>query len=174
MCIGLSLPTFSPLTVSAVAREFEVTASSLQSGDVPSINITFTPSTRVNGSSILTITVVDTSPVDGVAVFAGSTPGANQVVLVGLANCTNATGAIHAANGTLTITLPSSCELLANVPVTVEIPSGFFAPNPANGTTVTLSLSTGGDSQPSYAEYTTGMGCCSRCPCMPPYLSTIM
>ena len=155
LCLSHAIWTWLSL---AVVRHFTATPSSLQAGDVPSMNITFTPSNTVNGGGMVTIAVVSPSPVNGMAVFAGSTPTTSAaVVVVGLANCTNATGAIHAANGTFTITLPSSCVLLANVAVTVEIPSGFFAPNPASGTKVTLSLTTSADSQPSYAEYTTGM-----------------
>jgi uncharacterized protein YcnI len=122
------------------------------------MNVSFTPSTAVPGNGTLTLAVASTSPVPGVPIFANATPADAAVVLAGLPNCTGAVGAIDPASRTLTITLPSSCELPAHVPVVVEIPSGFFQPNPAAGTTVALNLTTSTDQQPSSAsDYTIGM-----------------
>jgi hypothetical protein len=150
LCIGV--------LTSAVPRPLLVSLSSLQSGDVPSLNISFAPSVAVHGNGTLTLAVSSTSPLAGVEVFAGATPGSNGVVVVGLANCTGATAAIDAANDTLTITLPSGCVLPAHEAVTVEVPSAFLAPNPAAGTKVALSLTTSADPQPSVAaEYTIGV-----------------
>lgn len=156
------------LLLSAVPRQLAVTLSSLQTGDEASLNISFTPSVAVHGNGTLTLAVSSTTPSTGVDVFAGATPGAAEVVVVGLANCTGATAAINAANDTLTITLPSNCILPAHVPVTVEIPSGFLAPNPVVGTKVELSLTTSADPAPSVAsEYTIGMPQCCRLPFPP-------
>ena len=146
---------------SAVGRQvgdFTATPSSLQSGDVPAMDISFTPKSVVPGSGTLTLAVSSTAPVPGVRVLANTTPSDASVVLIGLPACSGATGAIDAANQTLTISLPSTCALAANVPVRAEIPNGFFAPNPAAGTTVVLSLRTSTDAEPRTAPgYTIGM-----------------
>ena len=122
---------------------------------MPGMNISFTPSATVGGSGTVTLAV--TSPL-GVPVFAAATPAQAGVLIVGLPNCTNATAAINAANQTLTITLPSSCILAGKVPVRIEIPDAFFAPNPGAGTTVTLSLTTSASLVPAISPgYTIGM-----------------
>ena len=131
-------------------RDFTATPSSVQTGDVPAMSLTFTLKNAVAGSSggTLTLTVASTAPVPGLPVFANATPAEAGVVLVGLPNCTGATGAIDAVQQRLTITLPSGCVLAANVSLRAELPSGFFAPNPAVGTTVVLALSTSSDPEP--------------------------
>ena len=148
-------------TSSAVGRQvtdLTVTPSTLHTGDVPVMNVSFTPSTTVPGNGTLTLALQGTSPVPGLEVFANATPEERGVVLVGLPNCSGATGAIDAVNHTLTITLPSTCVLDAFEPVKVVIPSGFFAPNPAIGTTVTFTMTTSTDVMPSEEDhYTTGV-----------------
>ena len=140
------------------ASSFTAAPSTLHTGDTPAMNLSFTPSTAVPGNGTLTLAVESTSPVAGVQVLANATPADAAVVLVGLPNCTGAVGAIDPVNRTLTITLPSSCVLPAHEPVLVQIPSDFFAPNPAIGTSVTLSLTTSTDTKPSIAsEYTIGV-----------------
>ena len=114
--------------------------SNLQPGAVPNMTITFIPSVTVRGGGTITVGVARTSPVGGLTVFAGVTPAQATVAIVGLPNCTNAMAAINAIDQTLTITLPSSCQLAAQVAVTIELQGGFFAPNAAAGTTVVLTL----------------------------------
>ena len=127
------------------------------------MNVSFVPSTPVPGVGTVTLAVSSTWPAGGAAVFVGATPAGAAVVLAGLANCTGATAAIDATQRALTITLPSGCVLPANQPVTVQIPSGFFAPNPAAGTTVALALTTSADTQPSAViPYTIGVSVCER------------
>ena len=142
----------------AVARQFTATPSSLQTGDVPSMNISFIPGIAVAGSGTVTLAVSGSGAVAGLQVFAAATPAQAGVVIVGLPNCTGATAAINTANQTLTITLPSSCTLAAKVSVRIEIRDAFFAPNAAIGTTVALSLTTSASTVPSIAPgYTIGV-----------------
>ena len=147
--------------------ESTATMSSVATGDVPSMRIQFTPLHAMASGGTVMLAVASTTPTFGVQVFANATPAPATVVVVGLASCAGATGAIDTANQRLTITLPSACALAANVSVTVEVPSGFFAPNPAVGTTVVLSLWTSSDPEPRTAStYTVGMGRCwaGSCP----------
>ena len=161
---------FAPSAVGRQVTDFTVTPSTLHTGDVPAMNISFTPSTAVLGNGTLTLSVQSTEPFEVVDVFANATPEERGVLLVGLPNCSGATGAIDPVNHTLTITLPSTCVLDAFEPVTVVIPSDFFAPNPPKGTTVALTLTTSSDVLPSEpAEYTIGMcawGICMWAMCM--------
>ena len=160
VCASLHMsPIFYTITEGRQVRSFTATPSSLQTGDVPAMSISFTLKTTVPSNGTLTLAVSSTSPVAGVRVFVNTTPADASVVLVGLPNCSSARGAIDAATRTLVITLPSTCVLNANVPVRVEIPSGFFAPNPAIGTTVVLSLATSTDPAPllDLPGYTIGM-----------------
>ena len=140
-----------------VAAEF-VALSTLRADQVPAMNISFTVTTALLGMRTLTVEEVSTAPLGNLPVFAGTTPADVSVVVLGLANCSGATGRINATSHSLTITLPSSCVVVANALVTVEIPQQFFAPNPAAGTTVELAIHCNVVSEPlTIFEYTTGM-----------------
>ena len=152
------LPTAIAVLLSAAPQEFGVTLSTLRGGEVPAMNISFTVTPDLLGMHTLTVEEVSTAPLGNLPVFAGSTPADVSVVVLGLANCTGATGRINATSHSLTITLPSSCVIVANASVTVEIPPQFFAPNPAAGTTVELAIHTDVAKGPTtFFEYTTGM-----------------
>ena len=72
------------------------------------------------------------------------------------------------------VTLPNNCVLAADIPVTLDISSGFFAPNPVAGTTVVLSLATSADTEPLAASgYTIGMPVlpCFLCPHLSPIVT---
>ena len=126
------------------------------------MNVSFTPTGVVAGMRKLTLTVTSTSPLADV--LASSTPAQAGIVVVGQPSCTGVTGAINASSRTLTITLGSSCTLVANVPVTVAIPAAFFAPNPAAGTTVILAIATDVANVPSAAAgYITGSSMPLQC-----------
>ena len=134
---------------------FSVTPSSLQTGTTPSLRLQFIPSTALMGGS-LRLAVV--SPVANGAVFAAGPPVTANVTVVGLVNCSGAIGALDVANGTLTIVLPNTCHMAANVSVTVEVGPQFFAANGVAGTQVVISLATSEDMEPRLAAaYTIGM-----------------
>jgi hypothetical protein len=144
--------------LSTVAAEFGAALSTLRAGEVPAMNISFTVTPALLGMHTLTVEEVSTAPLGNLAVLAGATPADVSVVVLGLANCTGATGRINATSHRLTITLPSSCVLVANASVTVEIPQQFFAPNPASGTSVELAIYTNVAGGPTtIVDYTTGM-----------------
>ena len=120
--------------------------------------LSFTPRSTVPGNGTLTLSVASTGPVAGLPVLANATPAQAGITLAGLPACAGATGAIDPATHELTVTLPSGCVLPANVSVQVQVPSGFFAPNPAPGTSVLLALATSSDPAPLNAPaYTTSV-----------------
>ena len=138
--------------------QLTVVPSSLQSGAVPRMNVTFVPSVAVRGGATVTLRVASTSPVAGLAVFARWPPAQAKVAIVGLPNCSEATATIDFANQTLTITLPSGCYLAAQVQVTITLHEGFFGPNAAAGTTVVLTLTSSADNVTYVAPgYTVGV-----------------
>ena len=108
------------------------------------------------GSGTVTLTVT-TDPADA-TVLASSSPLGASIVVVGAVGCQSAIGTIDPANHTLTISLPTGCNLTANTSVGFEIPSVYFAPNPAAGTTVVYSVATSADTDPqTAATYTVGV-----------------
>ena len=122
------------------------------------MTLEFELSSAVGGNGTLTLAVAGTAPEAGLPVFANATPAQAAVVLAGLPACAGATGAIDPVLHTLVITLPSGCVLPALVPVSVELPSGFFAPNPPAGTSVVVSLATSTDPEPRITSaYTIGV-----------------
>jgi hypothetical protein len=120
-----------------------VTLSSLQTGAVPTMTIQLTPSAVVSGGGTVTLAALGDA-----ALFAPSTPTNAMIAVVGLPNCSGAFGTINPVNRTLTITLPSNCTLTPNATVSIQVPSAFFAPNPAPGTTVAFAVTTSADTDP--------------------------
>ena len=139
----------------ASATQFILALSSMQSGVVPAMNISFMTTLLEMHTLIL-----EEVNVGSWSVFAGATPADASLVMVGLVNCSGATGQINTTSHRLTITLPSTCVIVPNALVTVEIAERFFAPNPAAGTTVGLTISTNIVDGPSATfGYTTGVCC---------------
>ena len=167
-CLTCHSPSLSPSAVASAVGQVTTTPSTLRTGSVPAMTLIFRPRLAMVGGGRLMLAVSSMGALANGNVFAAAAPADSTVVVLGLANCTNAIGVINGPNRTLTITLPSDCVLAANTSVTVEIHSGFFAPNPAAGTTVVLSLATSADTEPLAAPgYTIGMcgyGACISIP----------
>ena len=150
------------LSLSSVGQQVNdviVTAHNWTTGGVPTLTVSFKPSTPSIGGTVI-VAVHSTSPQPDLTVFAKVTPADPSLVMVGLPGCTGAIGTIYATNRSLVIALPNSCVLAANTTVTVQVPSSFFGEMPPAGTTVVLSVATSTDPVPRVAPgYTVGVHC---------------
>lgn len=137
----------------AGATQFTLALSSLQSGVVPAMTLSFATTMLEMRTLIL-----EEGGLGSGAVFAGATPADASLRALGLLNCSGATGRINATSHQLIITLPSACVIVANALVTLEIPEQFFLPNPAVGITIELTIRTDLVNGPTATiQYTTGV-----------------